>query len=319
MANLEHIVQDLSAPKRLDVYVSENLKLLSRSQFKNRLAFAFVNNKAVKASYLIKTGDVLQLSLRELPELTLTAENLFFSILYEDENILVIDKEQAVVVHPGAGQQNGTVVNGLLHYMQEKNLKNLSQGNERPGIVHRLDKDTSGVLVCALNDISHAFLSNEFKERRVKKRYLALVHNRPKEKSGTIETYIDRDPKNRKLFTVSNTGGRWAISSWKLLIDWGEYSLLSMDLKTGRTHQLRVHLKHIGCPIVGDPLYGRKTKSLTNATLMLHARRLGIRIPQEIEPEANRVIKHNWMVFTAAIPFRMKNLIRLLDRSLGRR
>ena len=328
MASLENVVdRDFEGSARLDVYVSECLGAIGRSRLKARLKTATVNGKNVKLSCRIKAGDRISLDWEDEKPLSLTAEDIPLKILYEDERILVIDKQQGLLVHPGAGNPSGTVVNALLWQLEKRGKSScLSLSAGRPGIVHRLDKDTSGVLLCALDDDALAYLSNEFKMRRVKKHYLALVQGCPPQRSGRIETLLTRDPKDRKKFAVSQSGGKEARSSWRVLASWGSHSLLLMGLETGRTHQLRVHLRHIGCPILGDPIYGTRDKRFPSVSLMLHARRLGIRLPsstvQASSARAKGVVSPlspgTWKVFTARIPRRLKLILRDLDRHPGR-
>jgi 23S rRNA pseudouridine1911/1915/1917 synthase len=271
---------------RLDKYIAEYLKILSRSQIKARKAAVKVNGKAVKISRLLKTGDRLELSWEESPPAYLVPEDLPLDIVYEDSKVIVINKAQGMVVHPGAGNFTGTLANALLFRIMSRQGKGAFDSNIRPGIVHRLDKDTSGLIVCAFDEKSHAFLSGQFKNRRVIKTYAALVKGYPKEDRGRIETGILRDQKNRKLFTASSSKGKPSLTLFRLVKTWGNYSLLLLRPKTGRTHQLRVHLKALGNPILGDPLYGGEISpasfrraALPGLTLMLHAKRLSIVLP----------------------------------------
>jgi 23S rRNA pseudouridine1911/1915/1917 synthase len=283
---------------RLDRYVAEELGLLSRSQIKARKLKALLNGREAKLSRPVKRGDSLFLSWEEAESLSLIPEDLPLKIIYEDNNVVVIDQEQGMAVHPGAGLRSGTLANALLFRMGLEKTASL-----RPGIVHRLDKDTSGVLIAAYNDAALAFLAAQFKERTVKKSYLALVRGRPPSEQGGIETFLIRDPANRKTFTVSESRGKRALTAYRLLRSWDDYALLLLRPRTGRTHQLRVHLKHLGCPILGDPLYGKSDKRFPQASLMLHAKRLVIRLPPD----------GTLMDFAAPLPPRFRALIRRLD------
>ncbi|MDR1325830.1 MAG: RluA family pseudouridine synthase [Treponema sp.] len=281
------IAEHLSSPLRLDRYVAENLALLSRSQLKSRCIEAKVNGKAVKISRLLKGGDRLELNWAESEPLDLIPENLPLTILYEDANVVLVNKEQGMVVHPGAGNRRGTLANALLfRRLCLHGETNLSVPEGRLGIVHRLDKDTSGVIIAAYNNEALAFLSAQFKNRQARKTYAAIVRGTPKEPSGTIETCITRDPRDRKRFTVSATKGKPALTSYRVLRSWGVYSLVLLRPRTGRTHQLRVHLLHLGHPILGDPIYGAGT--VRHATLMLHAKSLRILLPGGVEPQTFR-------------------------------
>ncbi|MDR1398892.1 MAG: RluA family pseudouridine synthase [Treponema sp.] len=284
------IADNLFSSLRLDRYVAENLGVLSRSQLKSRCIEAKVNGKVVKLSRLLKGGDLLELNWSESEPLDLIPENLPLSILYEDANVVLVNKEQGMVVHPGAGNRRGTLANALLFRRfclnGEVSSQNLSSPEWRLGIVHRLDKDTSGVMIAAYNNEALAFLVEQFKKRQARKTYIAIVQGTPKEASGRIETCITRDPRDRKRFTVSANKGKLALTSYRVLRSWGGYSLVLLYPRTGRTHQLRVHLLHLGHPILGDPIYGARTAR--NATLMLHAKSLKILLPGGTEPQTFR-------------------------------
>ncbi|MCL2832929.1 MAG: RluA family pseudouridine synthase [Treponema sp.] len=276
---------------RLDRYVAENLKILSRSQIKSRKLRAAVNGKEVKVSRLLRGGETLDLFWEDAPVYDLVPQDIPLEIVYEDENVAVINKPQGMVVHPGAGNYNGTLANALYFRRLCRNAGSglppapgdyLSQGDLspgiRPGIVHRLDKDTSGLIITAWDEGTHFFLAEQFKQRKVIKTYAAIVSGCPPDSCGQIEKPIGRDRNNRKLFAV-NTNGKKSLTLYKVAKTWGNYSLLLIRPKTGRTHQIRVHLKYLGFPIVGDPLYGAKDGILQGCTLMLHAKRLTIKLP----------------------------------------
>lgn len=288
-------------PVRLDVYAASVLGLLTRSQIKSRNLAATVNGKAVKLSQLVKAGDRLALSWDERPPSALPPENIPLSVIYEDEHCIVLNKAQGMVVHPGAGNYRGTLVNALLWRRMAADGQQAADGSgpfpagdvcaglqygERPFIVHRLDKDTSGILIAAYTEDALRFLSGQFKERAVKKTYAAIVAGVPPHERGLIDTTICRDTRNRKTFIVSKTGGKGkrAVTRYRLIRSavsgGGAYSLLLLRPRTGRTHQLRVHLRHIGCPILGDPLYHKKDPRFPAATLMLHALSLEITLPR---------------------------------------
>jgi len=286
---------------RLDRYVSENLHLLSRSQIKARCLKASVNGKEVKISRLIKQGDSLELSWDDLPPLELVPQDIPLDIIYEDDRCVVVNKAQGMVVHPGAGNRQGTLANALYYRRLKKGDKNLK--SFRPGIVHRLDKETSGVIITACSDEVHALLAEQFKSRKVRKNYIAVVQGEPKEIKGRIETFIARDPKNRKRFAVSGTG-RSALTFYKVIKSWKNYSLLLLRPRTGRTHQLRVHLRYIGIPILGDSIYGSADNLFPDSSLMLHSKSLAITLPGETEEK----------VFTAPVPDRFIAVIEKMDR-----
>jgi 23S rRNA pseudouridine1911/1915/1917 synthase len=293
---------------RLDVYIAETLCLMRRSQIKRRALCAIVNGKKAKYSTILKNGDRLDLVWNDIPELLLTPEHIPLDIVFENERVVVVNKAQGMIVHPGAGAHNGTLVNALLGYLQEKNknkfdnllLGSLNPHDLRPFIVHRLDKDTSGLIICAWDNECLSFLSDQFKERSVKKTYVAIVKGVPEKKSGVIATNIIRDPKERKQFTISTESGKSAVTYYKLLRAYKNFSLLLLRPKTGRTHQLRVHLRYLGNPILGDTIYNKTCKEFPAATLMLHARKLSITLP------GNTEMSH----FKTELPLRFKNMLR---------
>jgi 23S rRNA pseudouridine1911/1915/1917 synthase len=297
---------------RLDRYVAEYRGLLSRSQIKSRGLKALVNGKEVKLSRIVKTGDHLELSWAEAEPVNLIPEDIPLDLIYEDERAVVINKAQGMVVHPGAGNRRGTLANALLfrRLCRAGLAPGEIPGNSalgglegiRPGIVHRLDKDTSGVIIAAWDDEALAFLADQFKNRRVKKNYIALVPGILKAGEGRIETFIARDIRDRKRFAVSGRG-RIAITRYRVLHSWKSHSLLLLRPKTGRTHQLRVHLRHLGHPISGDPVYGRIDPLFPDCGLMLHARSLSIVLPDQDEART----------FKAPLPERFRLFIKKLN------
>ncbi|MCL2266561.1 MAG: RluA family pseudouridine synthase, partial [Treponema sp.] len=271
MPNLSHTVKEqLNPPLRLDRYVSEILRVFpARSRIKTRKLTAKVNSKNVKLSHPVKQGDCLELCWEDAVPEGLIPQDIPLVIVYEDENCAVIDKAQGMVVHPGAGNRQGTLANALCFRRREKtginydDIKKSDKTNEnlRAGIVHRLDKDTSGLIIASYNDDAHFFLCEQFRSRSVKKYYIAIVHGVPDTEKGKIDISIARDQNDRKRFTVSVNGGsrgRNAVTFYKVIKSWKNYSLVLLRPRTGRTHQLRVHMRHIGHPILGDPVYGKK-------------------------------------------------------------
>jgi 23S rRNA pseudouridine1911/1915/1917 synthase len=291
----EQIPQNL----RLDRYVSEILRVLSRSQIKARNLNAKINKKNVKLSRPVKQGDTLELSWDEKEPDFIVPQDIPLEIVYEDENCVVINKAQGMVVHPGAGNRQGTLVNALC-FRRLNSAGNFT--GIRPGIVHRLDRETSGIIIAAYNDETHAFLAQQFYARKTRKTYIAIICGVPKEKTGRIETFIARDPRNRKRFTVSSSG-KTAVTFYKVIKTWETYSLIFLRPKTGRTHQLRVHMRHLGCPILGDPVYGCDDKKFKDASLMLHSKKLEITLPGEMKPRA----------FSSNVPERFLEVIKKLD------
>jgi 23S rRNA pseudouridine1911/1915/1917 synthase len=242
----------------------------------------------------------LELSWEDAYSPDLVGEDIPLTVLYEDPRVIVINKAQGMVVHPGAGNYRGTLANALLY-----RRLNLPGDPCRPGIVHRLDKDTSGVMICAWDEESHAFLSEQFKARKVRKHYAAIIRGTPREPCGKIETLLCRYSRDRKRFAVSNTAvgrGKNALTFYRIIRSWGAYSLAALRPRTGRTHQLRVHMAYLGHPIVGDPLYGSRDPLFPQATLMLHAVSLKITLPGEDDPR----------LFKAPLPERFHAMIRAL-------
>ncbi|MDR2364132.1 MAG: RluA family pseudouridine synthase [Spirochaetaceae bacterium] len=268
--------EEVSGGLRVDRYAAERLKLLNRSQIKARVLEIRINGKAGKLSHPLKPGDDLDLLWADPPPSDLVPENIPLDILYEDDRVVVLNKAPGLVVHPGAGNASGTLANGLLY-------RRLSRGGcgsgFRPGIVHRLDKDTSGVMIAAYDDEALAFLADQFKSRRVKKSYGAIVRGVFKENAGTIETRIARDQRDRRRFAVPKAGGKIALTRYRVVRSWRNYSLVLLRPKTGRTHQLRVHMAYLGRPILGDPMYGVKDELFPQAGLMLHAKSLALCLP----------------------------------------
>ncbi|MDL2236684.1 RluA family pseudouridine synthase [Christensenellaceae bacterium OttesenSCG-928-K19] len=270
--------------KRLDAYLAGELKEHTRSFIKTLITqgMVLVNGKQVKAGYMLKTGDTVIVDIPQAEQTGLQAQDIPLDIVYEDEDIIVINKPQGMVVHPAAGNPDGTLVNALLFHCRD--LSGIG-GELRPGIVHRLDKDTSGVIVAAKNDVAHLSLSNQLKDRSIKKTYIALCHGNVKEDTGTIRTNIDRHPKDRKKMAVSRMG-REAVSHYEVLKRYGQYTLLAVEIETGRTHQIRVHMKHMGHPVVGDALYTKLRNPFGVDGQLLHAEKLRLRHPttgQEME------------------------------------
>jgi 23S rRNA pseudouridine1911/1915/1917 synthase len=300
---------------RTDAFVSAHLPDCSRSR-----AAALIRQGAIqvdglpcKAGYRLKAGQTVHGRIPPPTAPDMLPEPLPLDILFEDPALIVVNKPAGLVVHPAAGHASGTLVNALLHHCPD--LEGIG-GERRPGIVHRLDKDTSGVMVVAKNDPAHQALSRQFKERRIRKRYLALVHGSPAADSGCIDLPVGRHAVERKKMAVVPSGGREARTVWHVRERFAAATLLALDLETGRTHQIRVHCLAMGHPIVGDPVYGRRraarSRSGIDAPLhaifrkagrqMLHAARLGFTHPLSGEP----------LTFEAPLPADMAGVIRQL-------
>ncbi|MBT1278902.1 RluA family pseudouridine synthase [Thermoanaerobacter sp. CM-CNRG TB177] len=285
--------------KRIDVFLAAELDY-TRSYIKKLIVdgLVFVNGKTVKPSYKVKENDEVVVNIPEAEKIDVLPENIPLDILYEDDDIIVINKPQGMVVHPAPGNYSGTLVNALLYHC--KNLSGIN-GILRPGIVHRLDKDTSGVMVVAKNDKAHISLSNQIKERSVFKKYVAIVEGVIKDEEGKIEAPIGRHPVDRKKMAVIEDG-RYALTLYKVLERFKENTLIEAVIKTGRTHQIRVHMAFIGHPVVGDPVYGFKKQKFKLKGQALHSRVLGF-----IHPT-----KGVYMEFEAPLPEYFKKLIEIL-------
>ena len=275
--NEELEVQDLDEKIRLDVFLSGETGW-TRSQIKLQIDAqkVLVNGKVQKAGFLVKNGDIVKVSFsKEVLELNAEAENIPLDIVYEDDDFAIINKPQGMVVHPAPGAYNHTLVNALLYYFE-----NLSKGSGdiRPGIVHRIDKDTSGLLVVAKNDKAHASLAAQIAEHSCFRHYLALLEGNLKQDKGTVETFIARNPNDRKQMAVSSQG-KWAITHYNVLKRYTGNCLVEFVLETGRTHQIRVHSKHLGHPIVGDKTYGIKNQKFKLEGQLLHAYKLELTHP----------------------------------------
>ncbi len=288
---------------RVDAFLAEHLALFSRSQARSRVVSLLVNGAPARLGKKLKLGDRITLAWAEAPGPDVEPEDIALSVIFENNDVIVVDKPQGMVVHPGSGNHAGTLVNALLFHCARL-ADEFGAGDPRPGIVHRLDKDTSGVIIAAKNPAAHDFLARQFQARTAKKRYVAIVKGRPTPPAGSLEARIARDPRNRKKFTCVLSGGRLAVTSWKVIRSFDGYSLVALAPRTGRTHQLRVAMQHIRTPILGDPLYARRDQGFPDATLMLHARRLTIVIPGEELPR----------VFESPLPARM---LLVLDRLKG--
>ncbi len=261
---------------RLDKYISEHSDL-SRSRVQELLTSGdiLVNSKQEKPSYKVAIGDKISVHVPKLVPLNVEPEDIPLDIVYEDNDVIVVNKPQGMVVHPSAGHPNHTLVNALMNHTKELAA---SPEGFRPGIVHRIDKDTSGLLMIAQNTQARESLESQLAHKTNKRVYLAIVHGNFKEASGTIDAPIARNPKERKKMAVVESG-KAAVTHFKVLEQYPNYALVSCQLETGRTHQIRVHMKYIGHPLAGDPLYGPK-KTLKGHGQFLHAKILGFKQPK---------------------------------------
>ena len=247
------IITENEAGQRADVALAAMLEL-TRSNMQKLLdeGRAVKGTKIIKSNYKLKLGDEIIVTLPEPQPLDVQPENIPLDIIYEDEDVVVVNKARGMVVHPAAGNYSGTLVNALLYHC--KNLSGIN-GVIRPGIVHRLDKDTSGIMICAKNDAAHVSLSEQIQSKSAQRTYLAVVRGNIKTDSGVIETQIARDKDDRKKMAVVKEGGRNAVTEYEVMERFGKYTIVKCKLKTGRTHQIRVHMEYLGYPLVGDPKY----------------------------------------------------------------
>jgi 23S rRNA pseudouridine1911/1915/1917 synthase len=303
---LRRLIADSSAQgQRLDQFLSATGIWPSRSFAQKLISAGGVtsNGKILKPSFRLEPGVEIQISWEDPEPLTVTPEAIPLEILYEDHDLVVVNKPRGMVVHPAAGNYHGTLVNALLEHCRD--LSGIG-GVIRPGIVHRLDKDTSGVLVVAKNDLAHLALAAQIKNRSMKRIYKVLVHGSPPE-SGRIEAPIGRHPIERKKMAVVR-GGKTAVTNYRALEYLGAYSLVEIKLESGRTHQIRVHLSYLGYPVVGDPVYGRNKEVVPIYGQALHAATLGFTHPRTGE----------YMEFSSEIPEVMQQAMEWCRRSAGR-
>lgn len=293
-------IENKDIGKRLDLFLQERFPSFSRSHFSKLIedGLVTVNNKKVKSGWKLRLGEVVEVEFKEPEKISTEAEEVPFDIVYEDDDLVVVNKPQGVVVHPCSSTKSGTLVNGLLYRI--KNLSGIN-GVLRPGIVHRLDKETSGLLVVAKNDKAHISLAKQIKDKTCKRNYLAILEGNLKENSGEIKTYIARDKKDRKKMAVSDSG-REAITDYKVLERFKNACFVEFSLKTGRTHQIRVHAKYLGHPIIGDRVYGREVKGLEGQ--LLHAYKLTFIHPTTLKE----------MTFEAPLPDYFENYLEKLRK-----
>lgn len=288
--------------ERLDAFLSRQVEGLTRSAAQRLLEDGCVTlrGKPGKKNDKVQPGDEVCLTIPEPEPVDIAPREMPLDIVYEDEDVLVINKPKGLVVHPAPGHTEDTLVNGLL-YAKGDTLSGIN-GKLRPGIVHRIDKDTSGLLMVAKNDLAHQSLAAQLKNKTNTREYLALVHGNIKEAEGTIDAPLGRSPKDRKKQAVV-ADGRPAITHFKVLDRFGDYTLVACRLETGRTHQIRVHMKYIGHPLAGDPLYGPK-KTLPGAGQYLHAAKLGFKHPVTGEE----------LLFEAPLPPYFAEMLKKLDK-----
>ncbi len=298
----EYFTVENQEGERIDRYLSEEMEDRSRSYIQKLIKdqYVIVNQKPVKANYRLSLGDMVEITLPEAKEPDIIPENIPLDILYEDQDIIIVNKPKQMVVHPAPGHYSGTLVNALMYHCGQE-LSGIN-GTMRPGIVHRIDMDTTGSLIVCKNDMAHQSLSEQLKIHSIKRVYVAIVHGNIKEDNGTVNAPIGRHPTERKKMSIHTKNGRNAITHYKVLERFGEYTYIQCELETGRTHQIRVHMASIGHPLVGDQVYGpRKCPFPKLQGQTLHAKTLGI-----IHPRTGEYLEIN-----APLP---DYFIELLDR-----
>lgn len=288
--------------ERIDLFITAQNDEWSRSQVQSWLKedFVLVNGEKIKRNYKVKQGDEISVSVPDPKPLEVIAENIPLDIYYEDADVIVVNKPRGMVVHPASGHETGTLVNALMYHC--KDLSGIN-GILRPGIVHRIDKDTSGLLMVAKNDVAHEKLAEQLREKTTVRKYIAIVHGVIEHEEGTIDAPIGRDKQDRQSMTVTDENAREAVTHFKVLERFENFTLVQCQLETGRTHQIRVHMKYIGFPLAGDPKYGpRKTLDLDGQAL--HAAVLGFNHPRTNE----------YLEFTSPIPKILEDVIEHLRR-----
>ena len=296
------VVTDEDDLIRIDKFISEAGFELTRSRIQGLISDGniTVNDKPVKANYKVRENDHIKILIPDAVPVDIPAKNIPLDIVYEDEHILIVNKGKGMVVHPAPGHYTGTLVNALMYHCKD-NLSGIN-GELRPGIVHRIDMDTTGLLVICKNDKAHNFIAEQLKEHSITRKYQAIVYNAFKDEEGTIEGNIGRHPNDRKKMTIT-PNGKEAVTHYKVLKNLGKYTLVECQLETGRTHQIRVHMSSINHPLLGDEIYGPKNCPYKLQGQVLHAKTLGF-----IHPETRE-----YMEFDSDLPEYFNKLIDTLS------
>lgn len=299
-----NIIVDNEDNFRLDKIIALNMKDLSRTMIQEMInrGLVSVNGKITKASYKTKLNDQIEIMIEDNTELDIEPENIPLKIVYEDKDVIVVDKPTGMIVHPSPGIIKGTLVNALLYHC--KDLSGIN-GVNRPGIVHRIDKETSGLLMIAKNDAAHRSLSNQLKTHSVTRRYVALVHGVIPHVQGKIDAPIGRNPNDRQSMTVTRTNSKNAVTNFTVIKRYKNMSMIECRLETGRTHQIRVHMSYIGYPVYGDPKYGRRKDDFSYGQF-LHAKKLGF-----IHPTTRK-----YMEFESELPDYFKDKLNELEEEI---
>lgn len=291
------------AEERIDKWICNTLQSLSRSYIQKLIKedLVFVNEKPQKASYRLKVDDEIQFQIPDTVTPVIPAEDIPLTILYEDSDLVIVDKPKGIVVHPAPGHYNGTLVNAIMFHCKE-NLSGIN-GVLRPGIVHRIDRDTTGALIICKNDMAHQFIAAQLKEHSITRKYRAIVHGRLPMEEGSIDAPIGRDVKERKKMAVNLQNGKQAVTHYKVLKEYKDYTYIECQLETGRTHQIRVHMSSIGHPLLGDDIYGSRKTNFHLEGQTLHAMTIGF-----IHPSTRQ-----YMEFQAPLPEYFQHLLSILE------
>lgn len=283
---------DFEGQERLDKYIATLPNGMNRSKLKSGVTEILINGKKSKLSQKIKAKDQIDIQWEDNIPDDIVPENIPLDIIFENQNVTVVNKKQGMVTHPACGNWTGTLVNALLYHWDREIIHQKKEGStseilaqRRPGIVHRLDKETSGIIITAKNRDSEEWLQAQFKDKSLQKEYICICCGKLPSKNGDIQTQIIRDPKNRHRFKaeLNTDNGKFARTLYHVIACYGNYSLVRVRIKTGRTHQIRVHMKFLGCPILGDSIYNKPDSNFKDASLMLHSCQLKIRLPNEKE------------------------------------
>lgn len=305
-------------PQRLDQFLATHMEELSRAQVQRLIdeGQVWVDDAQVRPGFRLKGGERLKITLPDAVPVSLVPEDIPLTVLYEDSDLIVIDKPAGLVVHPAAGHATGTLVNALLYHCRD--LSGIG-GELRPGIVHRLDKETSGVLVAAKSDVAHRGLAAQFKVHSVERRYIALVYGDVAQESGTIDQAIGRHPVDRKKMSGKSRHGRRAVTRWEVLERFGNerLTLLELTLETGRTHQIRVHFSEQNLPLVGDPVYGRRNRAngLADPALRAHVQRLKRQFLHARVLGFEHPVTGEHLRFSSALPQELQDVLDVLASS----
>ena len=304
MDNFTFAAEKEDVGTRIDVFLAENMEDLSRSGVQKLIDEGMItlNGGKTKANYKLREKDIIDVTVPEVKEVEILPEDIPLDILYEDADVIVVNKPQGMVVHPAPGHTSGTLVNALMFHCGD-DLSGIN-GEKRPGIVHRIDKDTSGVLMIAKNDMAHQSLAAQLAEHSITRKYNAVVYNGFNEDEGTVNKPIGRNPQDRKKMAVTEKHSRHAVTHYRVIERMEKFTLIEAQLETGRTHQIRVHMTYIGHPLLGDPVYGPKKQPVSLEGQALHARVLGFIHPRTGE----------YMEFEAPLPPHFEALLERLRK-----